>query len=34
VVLKVFFFPNFLKSNFNNDTDRAQHVRNELMRDK
>lgn len=34
VVLKVFFFPNFLKSNFNNDADRAQHVRNELMRDK
>lgn len=34
VVLKVFFFPNFLKSNFNNDTDRAQHVRNELMHDK
>lgn len=34
VVLKVFFFPNFLKSNFNNDADRAQHVRNELMHDK
>ncbi|MCH4156154.1 MAG: DUF4492 domain-containing protein [Muribaculaceae bacterium] len=34
VVLKVLFFPNFLKSNFNNDADRAQHVRNELMHDK
>lgn len=25
-VLKFFFFPNFLKSNFSNDSDRANHV--------
>lgn len=26
VVLKIFFFPNFLKTNFKNDTDRSNHV--------
>jgi len=26
VILKIFFFPNFLKSNFKNDADRSNHV--------
>jgi hypothetical protein len=26
VVLKIFFFPNFLQTNFKNDTDRSNHV--------
>lgn len=26
VVLKIFFFPNFLKTNFNNDGERSSHV--------
>ncbi|MBL7971550.1 MAG: DUF4492 domain-containing protein [Prolixibacteraceae bacterium] len=26
VILKLFFFPNFLKTNFNNDADRGNHV--------
>jgi len=26
VILKIFFFPNFLKTNFKNDTDRSDHV--------
>ena len=26
VILKIFFFPNFLNTNFNNDTDRSNHV--------
>jgi hypothetical protein len=26
VILKIFFFPNFLKSNFNTDQDRSNHV--------
>lgn len=26
VILKIFFFPNFLKSNFNNDQERSNHV--------
>lgn len=30
VVLKFFFFPNYLKSNFKDDTSRANHVRKEL----
>lgn len=29
-VLKCFFFPNLLKENFDNDKDRASHVRQEL----
>lgn len=30
-ILKVFFFPNYLKTNFDNDKDRSQHVRQELI---
>lgn len=26
VVLRIFFFPDFLKSNFDNDQDRSEHV--------
>lgn len=26
VILKIFFFPNFLKTNFNTDTERSNHV--------
>ena len=29
-VLKVFFFPNYLNTNFENDKDRADHVLNNL----
>ncbi len=29
-VMKILFFPNFLKENFNNDTQRANHILNEL----
>ena len=29
-VLKVFFFPNFLATNFETDTERANHVLNNL----
>lgn len=29
-VLKVFFFPNFLATNFENDAERANHVLNNL----
>jgi len=25
-ILKLFFFPNFLKSNFNNDSERSEYV--------
>lgn len=32
-ILKIFFFPNFLNSNFDNDTDRAQYVRTILIED-
>lgn len=31
VVLKLFFFPNFLNNNFDTDEQRAQHVRSELI---
>lgn len=31
-VLKLFFFPNFLNSNFSNDQQRADHVINQLTR--
>lgn len=34
VVLKFFFFPNFLNDNFDSDEQRAQHVRNELINNK
>lgn len=33
-ILKLFFFPDFLNSTYNNDEDRAQHVRNELLKNK
>lgn len=26
VIMKIFFFPNYLKENFSNDTDRAEHI--------
>ena len=26
IILKIFFFPNFLKTNFKNDADRSNHV--------
>ena len=32
VVMKLLFFPNLLKSNYDNDEDRASHVRNELIK--
>ena len=31
-ILKLFFFPDLLSSNYDNDYDRAQHVRNELIK--
>ena len=31
-ILKVFFFPNFLKTNFDTDHERAEHVADELTR--
>ncbi len=31
IVMKLLFFPNLLKSNFDNDEDRADHVRKELV---
>lgn len=31
VVMKIFFFPNLLDRDYDNDADRAQHVRNELI---
>jgi len=31
VIMKILFFPNFLKTNFNNDRDRAEHVINSLI---
>jgi len=31
VIMKILFFPNFLKTNFNNDRDRAEHVINNLI---
>lgn len=30
-ILKVFFFPNQLNQNFDNDDDRGKHVRTELI---
>ncbi|MFT3751622.1 MAG: DUF4492 domain-containing protein [Paludibacter sp.] len=30
-VLRIFFFPNYLNSNFNNDKSKADHVRQELI---
>ena len=34
VVMKLLFFPNILKRDFNTDEERADHVRNELLKDK
>lgn len=31
-ILKLFFFPNILKTQYDNDRDRAEHVRNELLK--
>jgi len=31
VVLRIFFFPNYLKTNFKDDASRANHVRYELI---
>ncbi|MEF9924444.1 MAG: DUF4492 domain-containing protein [Muribaculaceae bacterium] len=33
-ILKLFFFPNILKSLYDNDADKAQHVRSEMLKDK
>lgn len=33
-ILKLFFFPNIINEKYDNDADRAQHVRNELLRNK
>ena len=30
-ILKVFFFPNFLKTNFDTDEERSEHVSKELV---
>lgn len=30
-ILKVFFFPNYLNTNFNDDKSKANHVRQELI---
>ena len=32
VVMKMLFFPNLLKTNFDSDEERAEHVRSELIR--
>ena len=32
VVMKMLFFPNLLKKNFDTDEERADHVRNELIK--
>ena len=32
VVMKLLFFPNILKRDFNSDEERAEHVRNELLK--
>lgn len=32
VVMKLLFFPNLLKKNFDNDEQRADHVRTELLK--
>ncbi|MCH5227174.1 MAG: DUF4492 domain-containing protein [Muribaculaceae bacterium] len=31
VVMKLLFFPNLLKTNFDTDEERAEHVRSELL---
>ena len=32
VVMKMLFFPNLLKTNFDSDEERAEHVRSQLIR--
>ena len=32
VILKLFFFPNFLKSNFDNDSERSEYVIEQLTK--
>jgi Na+/H+ antiporter NhaD/arsenite permease-like protein len=32
-ILRVFFFPNYLNSRFDNDKSKAEHVRNELVKE-
>ena len=34
VILRIFFFPDFLKSNFDNDQDRSEHVMEILTKSK
>jgi flagellar basal body-associated protein FliL len=34
VVLKIFFFPNFLKTNFNSNEDRSNYVIDEMTKPK
>ena len=34
VVMKLLFFPNILKRDFNTDEERADHVRSELLKEK
>lgn len=34
VILKIFFFPNFLKTNFDNDAQRSEHVLEVLTKSK
>lgn len=34
VILKIFFFPDFLKSRFGNDRDRSDHVINQIINSK
>ena len=34
VVMKLLFFPNILKTNYDSDEERAQHVREELIKGK
>jgi len=31
-ILRVFFFPNFLKTNFENDTERSEYIINQLTK--
>ena len=32
LIIKIFFFPNFLNTNFKTDKDKADHVRSELVK--
>lgn len=32
-ILKVFFFPNFLNSNFSNNSEKSQHIIEQLTKD-